>query len=102
MGAGCVLSAMPPKSCSEDMAVFALWESRAHRLRDFLLVMDRASAKEVGKRELSLLGLGKLVDRDGEVIGHLKDFPQLGDMCAIPRDFRPNHLCILGYLLRSR
>lgn len=64
--------------------------------------MARASAKEVGKRELSLLGLGKLVDRDGEGNGHLKDFPQLGDMCAIPRDFRPNHLCIVGYLLRSR
>lgn len=87
---------MPPKSCSEDMAVFASWESRAHRLRDFLWVMTRTSAKEVGKRELSLLGLGKLLDRDGEVNGHPRDFPQLGNMCAIPRDFRPNHLSIVG------
>lgn len=46
--------------------------------------MTRASAKEVGKRELSLLGLGKLVDRDGEVNGHPSDFPQLGDMCVNP------------------
>lgn len=75
---------MPPKSCSEHMAVFASWEPRTHRLRYFLWVMTRVSAKEVGKRELSLLGLGKLVDRDGEVNGHPSDFPQLGDMCVNP------------------
>lgn len=37
------------------------------------------------------LGLRKVVDRGAEDSGHQRDFPQLGDLCAIPRDFRLNH-----------
>lgn len=37
------------------------------------------------------MGLEKLVDGGAEVSGYQRDFPQLGDLCAISRDFRLNH-----------